>query len=581
LTVSEWADKYRILEPKISAFPGPWRTDRTPYLREIMDAFNDPEIEEIVFIKPTQVGGTETLNNVLGFIIDQDQSPTLVVYPTIDLAEYTSVNRVQAMIDSSPALREKWDVRASNRLELQFSGMYLILAGANSPASLSARPCRFVLMDELDKYPSFAGIEADPRYLAKERTKFFSFNKKILKASTPTVETGPIYQEWLDCDIRKEYFVPCPHCGTFQMFLFKQIKWPEELSNDPSKVRDAAWYECEHCQEKIFDVHKQSMVRSGVWRAINESETRARKVGYHLNSIASPSVTFGDVAAEFLRSKDYPERMRNFVNSWLGEVWRNKQIHAQADALKTHISSNDRATIPSDMQMLIASVDVQLDYFWWEVRGFGEFFSSSLVDYGRAETWTELEEILERRWPSKTGDRQIRLMAIDSGFRTDEVYDFCTAHPKICIPVKGSSTDMRSPYTVSTIDKESKNKYGGLRLYMINTDYYKDLIHGRLAKEPGQRGAWMFFKDCPAEYFDHLVAEAKIIKRDRKTGKITEEWQKLGHAPNHLLDTCVYSTAAAEICGVRYLAKNDHAAAPPSATPAQGGYVPKRDWFAK
>ena len=37
LTVSQWSDKYRMLSNKASSEPGPWRTDRTPYLQEIMD----------------------------------------------------------------------------------------------------------------------------------------------------------------------------------------------------------------------------------------------------------------------------------------------------------------------------------------------------------------------------------------------------------------------------------------------------------------------------------------------------------------------------------------------------------------
>lgn len=549
-----------------------------------MDAFNNPEIEEIIFMKPTQVGGTEGLNNILGFIIGQVQGPTMVIYPTLDLAEYSSVNRIQPMIESAPALLERWDKKNSKMLELQFSGMYLVIGGANSPASLSSRPVQNMLMDELDKYPQFTAKEAGARELAKERTKSFAFNRKIFKTSTPTVETGQIYQEWQDCDLRLEFFVPCPHCGSYQQFMFKQIKWPAGLK-EAKEVRDASWYECEHCQEMIFDIHKPAMLRAGKWKSAEEEQptVRVRKVGFHLNSIASPSVTFGDVAAEFLRSKDFPERLRNFVNSWLGEPFRNKQIHAQADSLKSHICKVERGALGPEMQMLIASVDVQQDYFWWEVRGFGEYFSSQLVDYGRAETWTELDEILNRQYWSPQGGRVVRLMALDSGYRTDEVYEFCTKNPNVCIPVKGSSKRLRAPYSVSTIDKENKNKYGGLRLYVVDTSYYKDLIHGRLAKEPGQRGAWTFFDGCPSEYFDHLVAEAKIIKRNRQTGEITEEWQKLGHAPNHLLDTCVYSTAAAEICGVRYLQKSAPAeqhALPPSQQKVQT-FVPQRNWFNK
>ena len=68
LTVSEWAAKYRIL-PDGNAIPGPWSNSVTPYLVEIMDAFSDDTVEEIVFVKPTQVGGTSAMENMLGSLI--------------------------------------------------------------------------------------------------------------------------------------------------------------------------------------------------------------------------------------------------------------------------------------------------------------------------------------------------------------------------------------------------------------------------------------------------------------------------------------------------------------------------------
>jgi phage terminase large subunit GpA-like protein len=210
LTVSEWADKYRIMDSKTSAFPGRWRSDRTPYLREVMDQYNEPEVEEIVFCCASQVGKTETLLNIMGYIIDQDPNPALIVYPTLDLAEYASENRLGPMIQLSPTLAEKYDARASDRLELQFTGMHLVLSGANSPASLASRPVRYVLLDEVDKYPTMSAREADPVSLARERTKTF-YNRKIILCSTPTIELGEIRQQFESCDVTKQYYVPCPH----------------------------------------------------------------------------------------------------------------------------------------------------------------------------------------------------------------------------------------------------------------------------------------------------------------------------------------------------------------------------------
>lgn len=565
LTVSEWADRYRIMDSKTSAFPGRWRTDRTPYLREVMDQYNNPEVEDIVFCCASQVGKTETLLNIMGFIIDQDPNPALIVYPTLALAEFASENRLQPMIELAPSLKEKYDARASDRLELQFTGMYLVLSGANSAASLASRPVRYVLFDEVDKFQDNLGKEADPISLAKERTKTF-YNRKHFMASTPTIEYGPIWQELMSCDVVKQYYVPCPHCGHYDTLKLKNIQWPNEINDEPQKVRDVALYICSECGGVIEDKHKAEMLRHGEWRSVKYTkegtwepaeypENRIRKVGYHLNSIYSPWLTFGDVASQFLSSKDFPEKLRNFVNSWLGEPWRDKSSVLISDIVLEKQGEHERGQVPDFGLMLTAGVDIQLDHMWYEIRAWGERLTSGLVDYGVVETWDDLEKVLfARRYQNASGQEfMVSLAGIDTGFRTDEVYEFCTYHSNVCKPVKGASTRLTAPYSISRIDK---GQFSGLMLYNIDTHYFKDFIHGRLQKEVGDPGSWIVFKDCPREYAEHITAEQKVVRQDRRTGRTVEEWVPVSsHARNHLLDCAVYSAAVAEIGGIRYLQK--------------------------
>lgn len=565
LTVSEWADKYRIMDSKTSAFPGKWRTDRTPYLREVMDQYNNPEVEEIVFCCSSQVGKTETLLNIQGYIIDQDPNPALIVYPTLTLAEFASENRIMPMVDLAPTLKEKYDARASARLELQFNGMYLVLSGANSAASLASRPVRYVLFDEVDKFPAMTGKEADPISLAKERTKTF-YNRKHFMTSTPTIELGAIWQELMSCAVVKQYHVPCPHCGHYDTFQLKNIKWPEQLSDDPQKVRDVAYYVCAECGGIIEDKYKAEMLRHGEWRPMvytkdgtwesaDYPEGRIRKVGYHLNAIYSPWLTFGDVGSQFLNSKDFPEKLRNFINSWLGEPWRDKASILKSDIVLEKQAGHERGQMPDDALMLTAGVDIQLDHMWYEIRAWGERVTSWLVDYGVCETWDDLEEILfKRRYRNSQGQEfMVSLAGIDTGYRTDEVYEFCSYYPNVAKPIKGASNRLTAPYNLSRIDK---GKFQGLMLYNIDTHYFKDFIHGRLRKEPDELGSWSVFKDCPREYAEHITSEQKVITQDRRTGRTKEEWLPISsHAANHLLDCAVYSAAVAEIGNVRYLRK--------------------------
>nr|DAY77575.1 MAG TPA: terminase large subunit [Caudoviricetes sp.] len=518
-----------------------------------MDRFTDPLIEKIVLCFGAQIGKTETELNMIGYALDQTASPVMMVYPTDAIAKFASDKRVQPMIKSVKSINDKFDEN-SKLLELDFNnGNYMVLVGANSPSSLSSRSIKYLFFDEIDKYPAFAGKEADPIKLATERTKTF-VDKKIVMVSTPTVESGNIWQAFMSANERRQYYVPCPHCGVSQVLKFKQIKWPDEHNDNVDMIRDTAYYECEHCGEHIYDRHKMEMLRRGEWRAVNESQSKVRSVSYHLSSIYSPWVTFGDVAYEFKNSKGTPATLMNFINSWLAEPWRSAKTKSTQNMEFTQ-SNYPCGVVPDKAVLLIASVDVQLDHFWWEVRAYAPGVKSYLIDYGQASTWEDLEEIIiNREYPSEYGEpRQVMKAGIDSGFRTDEVYQFCSRFPEVCIPLKGSSnhTTMTAPYTMTSLEK---GVVGGLKLYVLNTDYWKDFIFARMIRLADEDGTIHLYKECPQEYSDHLRSEEKQEIRNVKTGAVTVQWKPLtSHPVNHLLDTCTYNAAVADIAGVKYL----------------------------
>lgn len=548
LTVSQFSDKHRILDSKTSAAPGPWRTSTTPYLEGVMNAFNDNEVEEIIFCKPTQVGGTEAMNNMLAYVIAQDPAPALVVYPTLDLAEYASKNRIQTMVEISPQLKERYQIRDSKDLELQFNGMYVVLSGANSPASLASRPIRYLFLDEVDKYPPNSGKESDPISLARERTKTFAYNKKIFLTSTPTVRDGNVWKSFEGADEKRYYYVPCPHCATYQQFKFKQIKWPKDI--DATEAINVAYYECEKCKGKINDGHKMNMLRNGKWKAENKSSSR-KKLAFHLNTIYSPWVRFGDVAYEFLKSKDYPDMLQNFVNSWLAEPWEETQLKLNSDVVKERESEYEEFVIPNDAQILTAGVDVQKSKLYYTIRAWGANYTSWNITHGSVSTFEDIEEIMNATYKNKFGEEfQVNLCCIDSGDRTEEVYDFCYLNSDWVVPVKGSSNQMYSRYKLSTIDKIG-SKANGMRLVLVNTSQYKETITTRLKRANGN-GSFMVYNGCDEDYAKQITSEHKV--KVKKGGREVEVWKtKTAHADNHYLDCEVYACTAADLLNVRYL----------------------------
>lgn len=549
LTVSEWAEKYRMLDSKSSAMPGPWSNDVTPYLTGVMDEFNNYETEKIIFVKPTQIGGTEALQNMIGYIVMQDPAPTMIVYPTDTLAKSVSENRLQPMLKATPEIAKKFDENSS-LLELQFDGMYLSLAGSNSPSGLASKPIRFLMMDEVDKYPGASSKEADPIKLATERTKTFH-NKKIYITSTPTLKTGHIWKEKEGADIEKHYFVPCPHCGEFIEFKFQNIRFPDDEGMSYADRAEFATYVCQECGCVITDNDKHNMLKLGEWRVVHHRTKYVRNVAFWINTLYSPFVRWSDIAKEFLSTKDDPEDFQNFVNSWLAEPWEDTKLKTSAELVLERQTELPSYMLPKWTKLLTSGVDVQENSLYWTIRAWGNYLTSQNIAHGQALSFEEIDRVMNAQYMTEDGDPMVvNLCLIDSGDQTDMVYDFCAYHSDYALPVKGSSHAQLSHYKLSKVNKADSKAYG-MQLVLVDGGKYKDMIAGRM-RRPNGRGSWMVYNGCDMEYATQVTAEHKVnVKTPSGTKQV---WQpKHSHSDNHYLDAEVYSLAAADVLGVRTL----------------------------
>jgi phage terminase large subunit GpA-like protein len=257
------------------------------------------------------------------------------------------------------------------------------------------------------------------------------------------------------------------------------------------------------------------------------------------------------VAYEFVKSKDFPELLMNFVNSWLAEPWENTEVKMNSDKVLERQSVYEDGTVPDGTLLITAGVDVQKNCFYYTIRAWGASMTSWNIAHGMAETWDEVEYIMNLPYKGRDGkDYQVNLCAVDSGDRTDEVYDFCAINQEWAVPVKGSSNPLLSRYKVTTIDKTDSKAYG-LRLYLVDGGQYKDMIAGRLNR-PNGPGSWMVFQGCDRDYAEQICAEEKVL--EKKGGRQVEVWRpKSSHAANHYLDAEVYAALAADLLHVRYL----------------------------
>lgn len=565
LTVSQWAERYRVLDERSSSMPGKWKNEMTPYLIGIMNEFNNWQTEKIIFCKPTQVGGTEALNNMICFGVSQDPAPMMIVYPTGELADSVVEQRIKPMLKASKETKKHFKERNSNKKELQFDNMYISIVGSNSPSELASRPIRYLFLDEVDKYPNESKKEADPISLAVERTKTFN-NRKIYMCSTPTTKTGHIWEEKEKADVEKHYFVPCPHCGKFIELKFSQIRWPDD--NEKLSLADKAefaQYICQECGDVITDADKIEMLQKGEWRIVRENTKFAKTVAFWMSTLYSPFTRFSQIAKAYLIAKDDTEALHNFTNSWLAEPWEDTKLKTNAETVMERQTDLPEFIVPEWTRLLTAGVDVQETSLYYIIRAWGEFWTSQLVTRGQVTSFNDIERVMNLEYMMPDGTvKLVDLCLIDSGDQTDEVYDFAAINSEWCLPSKGTS-EMLNYFKLSSVNKTNSKAYG-MTLALVDGGKYKDMIASRMKRNNGT-GSWMVFSGIDLEYCTQVTAEHKITEKGGG-GKLRTRWvQKTSHADNHYLDCEVYGMAAADILGVRSLFLQESNNAPVARDP--------------
>lgn len=554
LTVSQWAEKFRVLDDS-SNLKGRWSNDVTPYLIGIMDAMNDPSIRKIFFCKASQVGGTEALINMLAYIITQSPAPAMIVYPNDDLAKDISNDKLKPAFRLIPELKKIFRENQSKELRLKFQTMTIYLRGARSPSKLASKPIKYLFFDEIDKMGGASKKEASPYNLALERTKTYRPQEKVYACSTPTLRTNYIWNLHENANEVRHYFVRCPHCGEWIELKWKQIVYDSDENRDMSNYERAqtAIYVCQECGCGIDDTHKPKMLREGEWRAVKKRGVGAPKtVGFWISSLYSVFLKWSDIVEEFLDSKDDPEKLQNFANSWLAEPWEDTKLKTSEDLVMERQTELAEFAVPEWAELITAGVDVQETSLYYSIRAFGEYTTSQNLTHGQVLSFADIEEIMNAEFQTEDGRKMIvNLALIDSGFQADATYDFCVDNSDWAMPCKGASNPMADRYKISKVDKAGSKAYG-MRLVLVDGEQYKDSIASRMRRDNG-RGSWMVYKGCDEEYAKQVTAEHKVFVTSAN-GKRHLRWvEKHSHAENHYLDCEVYAMAAAEILGVRGL----------------------------
>lgn len=562
LTVSEWADQYRVLSTRASAEPGPWRTERTPYLREIMDCLSPSSpVERVVFMKGAQVGATECGNNWIGYVIHQAPGPMMAVQPTVEMAKRNSKQRIDPLIEESEVLRKLVrDPRSRDSgntvLAKEFPGGVLVMTGANSAVGLRSMAARYLFLDEIDGYPGDVDDEGDPIQLVAARARTFA-RRKIYLVSTPKITGLSRIEAAFEESDQRRYWVPCPVCGEYQTLKFAQLTWPK------GKPKQAV-YVCEHCSARVENHQKHTMLARGEWRpsAVGDGRT----AGFWLSSLYSPVGWFSwaDAAEMFEKARKNPTLLQVFVNTVLGETWAEAGDAPDWQRLYDRRENYRLGTVPAGGLFLVAGCDVQRDRLEIALVAWGRNRENWLTDYvvldgdtSRPEVWDRLTDLLNTTYPHACGARLgIVRMAVDSGFATQQVYAWAREQgPGRVLVTKGyetGSAPIGQPSAVEvTLDGRKIKR--GVKVWPVATGMLKSELYGWLKLErPTEESkpyppGYCHFPQLPEEFFKQLTAEQlvpKVVKGYRKL-----EWVKTRER-NEALDTYVLSRAAATQFGM-------------------------------
>jgi len=574
LTLSEWSDSNRILSSDTAAEPGQWKTSRFEPQRGVMDSITANQ--RTCVMKAAQLGFSEILLNCIGYHIDQDPAPMLVVQPNKEpMAKDFSADRLAPMIRDTPCLNRKVSEEKSRDtkntiLNKTFPGGNVSITGAESPAGLRSKPKRVVLFDEVDAYNPSAGNEGDPITLGEKRAANF-WNRRFVYISTPTIKGLSRIEKLFEQSDKRFYHIPCPRCGEAHVLKWANVKYDND---DPKTAR----FVCPVCAGEYSNSEKNFAVKNagkilGIdpWIPTDPSKSPGQNnpngiAGFHISELYSSWRTIHEIVHGWIEAKGDQEQLQVFFNTVLGELWVEGGLTLDEGTLAERCEDWVTA-IPEKAMILTAGADVQADRIEIEVVAWGPGEESWSLDYkvfhgspdieegNPGSPWDMLTDYIRQPWEHPLyGARTIEWMCIDTGgtdSNTTSIYKYTRRHKGDRIfAVKG-----RGGEGVPIISRPSKKGTGkkalfGVDLYTVGTDLAKTIVMRRLRLDSPGPGYCHFPAGRSLKYFEQLTAEKPVTVYKNGFPHRTFVLEK--GRRNEALDCRVYAFAALTLAGVKW-----------------------------
>lgn len=501
LRLRDWSEQ-NVLIIK-SSKPGPFRLATNPIQGPVLDVIDHPDVREAYLEKGVQSAGTQSAKQFLGHKAHTDPKDyAMLVLPSKDAGEGIMSKFYRPFLNGTecPALKQyqrkrrrrayrekdrdrEDDTQRSKRNNLILTnGFDLLLGYSGSATSLASYPCKYIVLDETDKYNDWETKEAGPIDLARARTETFGDSYKIVALSTPTVESGHIHVLFESAQIKLYPFIRCPKCGKPVQLMFENIRWDlpptKELADEKERsellLREPhrVWIECDDCHAHISEEQRKVLL-AGVWLGTQKQDWQLHAdgretgkkpwgttVGIHLPTIASAlGATIVQQAANWVAAQGNRIKLQDCKNKHHARPFLSEQETVAKGLLRSKCKPNEekgwvpgkKGHVPAWGARLIMTIDTQKDKFYWVIRAWGARLRSRLVAYGEVRTFAELEELIYRTyWPNedpRLPSKRVAFCGIDSGGgidranedanRTEQVYQWCALDPLVRYALKG------------------------------------------------------------------------------------------------------------------------------------------------
>ncbi|MFH2013837.1 MAG: terminase gpA endonuclease subunit [Patescibacteria group bacterium] len=563
LSVVDWCESNMFLDKKTTEYPGLYKANRTPFVIDIMNLYENPVVEEMILMFASQVSKTVMMIGMCLESLAQAEGPHLWVHDTEDKAiKKISKLRFMPTFDYCKVLKDNQilDGGKQGLKHFNFTRSALSFVGANSPGQLSSDSIKRIFADEIDKYPKEFTDEAGAVSLLRSRVKAFLNDSKIVLASTPTTVKGNIYSEFMKCKYQYFYFVPCPECSEMQMLEDSQLRTYGNIEYSPEteeEIIKKTYYECKKCKFEIKERHKMQMLRGGKWMTKDGEELKPnRRMAFQLSSLYSPFVKMGKYNLVRLESENDTLLLINFLNSWAGWPFTERTLSIDNNSLLNRLSLYKKGIVPKQARFVVGAVDCQENHYWGMRVAFGFRYKSWIIDYNKTTSIKDMDDYMRSDMLSHDGKKiyKVKKIAMDAGYKPDDVFIWCLQpeNKDLWLPTIGARTENAKNIDVNSYihDKFTNNKIKKLKIMrgVVNTSRYKESIFERLSRMPNTKGSLNIYRYPEKELCDQIASEEKQEQRIKNRVSVWK-WVQTG-THNHLLDCLVYSFALAEHLGI-------------------------------